>query len=141
MKIFSFTAKSAKLLSAIILLAFLVTPFATHAQFFGLPNLCPAPPDNFKEVVCVFVNILLLLVPFLASLALLAFFWGIVKFIRSAGSESAREDAKNIMFWGIIALFVMVSIWGIVQFFFQDFFGGAVGIHPFGIPQLPIFKN
>ncbi len=120
---------------------FLSVPNIASAQFLQGLFGCPVPPQNFSEVVCIFVDILLLLVPLLVGIALLVFFWGIVKFIKSAGSETARDDAKNIMFWGIIALFVMVSIWGIVQFFFQDFFGFSVGIHVFGIPQLPFFPN
>ena len=65
---------------------------------------CSLPPQNFKAVVCLLVDILLMLVPLLVGIALLVFFWGIVKFIRNAGSESAREDAKNIMFWGVVEL-------------------------------------
>jgi len=52
-----------------------------------------------------------------AALALLAFFWGLAKFIfRVGGDEKAVEEGKTIMKWGLIALFVMVSVWGIVGF-------------------------
>ena len=51
------------------------------------------------------------------GLALLAFFWGLAKFIfRVGGDEKAVEEGKRIMKWGLIALFVMVSVWGIVKF-------------------------
>ncbi len=59
------------------------------------------------------VNTLILVV---AALALLYFFWGLAKFILNAASEDAQKEGKNIMKWGIVALFVMVSIWGIVRF-------------------------
>lgn len=52
-------------------------------------------------------------IPVLFSLALLMFFWGVVKYIRSAGD---KEESKRIMWWGIIALFVMSSVWGLVYF-------------------------
>jgi hypothetical protein len=56
------------------------------------------------------------LIVVVAGLAVLYFFWGLVKFIFNAGSEEAQTEGKNIMRWGIIALFVMVSIWGLVRF-------------------------
>ena len=59
----------------------------------------------------------LILVAFSSALAL--FFWGIAKFILSAGSEEKQSEGKSIMLWGVIALFVMSSIWGIVRFLSQ----------------------
>lgn len=57
-----------------------------------------------------------LLIPIAAALALLYFFWGLAKFVLASGDEEAREKGKNIMIAGIISLFVIASIWGIVQF-------------------------
>jgi len=56
------------------------------------------------------------LLPIVVGLALLAFFWGLAKFVFAAGSEDAKEEGKRIMIWGLIALFVMVSVWGLVKF-------------------------
>jgi hypothetical protein len=50
------------------------------------------------------------------GLGLLFFFWGIAKFILAAGDESKHEEGKRLMIWGIVALFVMASVWGIVNF-------------------------
>ena len=55
-----------------------------------------------------------LLLPIVVALALLYFFWGLAKFILAAGDETARAEGKSIMIWGIVALFVMVSVWGLV---------------------------
>jgi len=118
-------------------------PLIVSATIFGFVGGgeffigCPLPPPDFRSVVCIFAEFFARLVPLLAACALLVFFWGLVKFVNNTASETVRDDAKNIMFWGIIALFVMMSIWGIVFFFFQDLFGGGVGVHPFGIPKLP----
>ncbi|PIP55934.1 MAG: hypothetical protein CO183_01225 [Candidatus Zambryskibacteria bacterium CG_4_9_14_3_um_filter_42_9] len=54
--------------------------------------------------------------PIVFALALLAFFWGLAKFILAQGNEDAKEQGKRIMIGGIIALFVMASIWGLVNF-------------------------
>ncbi len=52
------------------------------------------------------------LIPILVGLALIYFIWSTIKLITTDNSEK-REEAKKGMFWGIIALFVIVSIWGI----------------------------
>ena len=45
------------------------------------------------------------------------FFWGLAKYIRSgAGSEKAAEEGKRVMIWGVAALFIAGSIWGIITF-------------------------
>jgi len=75
----------------------------------------------------------------LAGVALLVFFWGLAKFIFYAGSTEKKDESKNIMFWGIISLFVMISVWGIVYFFQRSF--GLVApsdvVDPMDIPDWP----
>ena len=61
------------------------------------------------------------LLPVVIALALLYFFWGLAKFILAAGDEAARSEARSIMIWGVIALFVMVSVWGLVNVLVQTF--------------------
>ncbi len=58
----------------------------------------------------------------LMTLALVAFFWGLVKYIYSAGS--GKDEGKMIMVWGVVALFVMVSVWGLVKLISNTIFGG-----------------
>ena len=58
------------------------------------------------------------------TLALLFFIWGLAKFILHSGNEETIADGKMLMMWGIIALFVMTSIWGIVNFLERGFFSG-----------------
>jgi len=73
--------------------------------------------EDFFERVGGVVNSATLIV---AGIALLAFIWGLVKFISSPGGsggkddKGGRADGKKAMGWGIIAMFVMVSLWGIV---------------------------
>lgn len=64
------------------------------------------------------------LVTLFATAAMAAFFFGIVQFIWGSREGVAKqiEDGKNFMLWGLIALFVMFSVWGIVQYA-QNIFG------------------
>ncbi|MBI1974395.1 MAG: hypothetical protein HYS51_00845 [Candidatus Zambryskibacteria bacterium] len=56
------------------------------------------------------------------GMAVLVFFWGLAKFIfRIGGDEKAVAEGKRLMIWGVIALFVMVSVIGIISFMQQAF--------------------
>lgn len=48
------------------------------------------------------------------TLAIVVFFWGLVKYLWGATSENASEGL-TLMMYGVIAIFVMVSIWGIIR--------------------------
>lgn len=51
---------------------------------------------------------------FLFAVALLYFLYGVLIFIINADDEKARETGKKHMFWGVIGLFIMVSVYGIL---------------------------
>lgn len=59
-------------------------------------------------------GILDLVVPILMVLALIYFFVGLVKYIMSAGDEESKSAGRSIMINGVIALFVMAAVWGLV---------------------------
>lgn len=48
------------------------------------------------------------------SLAVIYFMWGIVQYVLSADSAEERKKSKQVMLWGILSLFFIVSMWGIV---------------------------
>ncbi len=55
------------------------------------------------------------LIPFVIALTVLWFLWGIFKFVISAGDAEGRKEAQGYIIWGVVALFVMVSVWGLVN--------------------------
>ena len=91
-------------------------------------------PQDFRGVIVLFINLLLKMLPIVFGLAILVFWWGLAKFILKAGDESAREEGKQIMKWGIVALFVIVSMWGIIGFLRSEF--SITGDGNFPIPRL-----
>ncbi len=48
------------------------------------------------------------------AVALLVFFWGLVEFIYKAGSDEGRETGKRNMLWGIVGMFIMITVYGII---------------------------
>jgi len=53
------------------------------------------------------------LIVVLIALAIVWFTWNVIKYVMSA-DEKGKEQAKSQMIWGIIALAVIVSVWGLV---------------------------
>jgi hypothetical protein len=77
---------------------------------------------TFKDFIDIFLNLIKTMIPVIAGLTLLTFFWGLAKFIMAVGGdEKAVAEGKNLMIWGILGLFVMVSIWGILHFLTNQF--------------------
>ncbi|MEX2010199.1 MAG: hypothetical protein WD874_00110 [Parcubacteria group bacterium] len=92
-------------------------------------------PTNFKELIDIFIELIRAALPVIFGLALLVFLWGLAKFIfKVGGDEKAVEDGKNLMKWGIIALFILVSFWSILALVHGD-----LGFGAFGVPFLPPF--
>lgn len=54
-----------------------------------------------------------LLIALMFVLATLLFLWGVTKFLSKADDAKEREEGKNFMIWGIIALFVMTAAWAL----------------------------
>ncbi len=91
----------------------LTTIFITGLSLVAIPVL--AAPKDFKAVIdeIIIGGLLKPLVPLLVGLAVVVFIYGVLTLILSEGGEK-KEDGKKYMFWGIIGIFVMVSVWGLV---------------------------
>lgn len=76
------------------------------------------------------------IMPLLVAVAVLIFIWNLIHFIANAGNERERETFKNYMVNAVFALFILLSIWGIVGVGTRTLFGTK----PF-IPQLPTSSN
>jgi hypothetical protein len=73
----------------------------------GVGQLTP-----IKNLVLSLGQIFNFLIPVLIAAALAVFFWGLVKYIWSQGKDS--KAGRQIMTAGLVSLFVMVSVWGII---------------------------
>lgn len=74
-----------------------------------------APDLTYVESIVVSLQeLIVILIPLVIAIGLLFFIWGIVQFILASGNEEAKDAGKRRMVWGIITLFVIVSVWGLV---------------------------
>lgn len=49
------------------------------------------------------------------AIAVVVFLYGLVEFIAGAGSEDKRQVGKRHIIWGLIGMFIMFSVFGIMQ--------------------------
>jgi uncharacterized membrane protein YidH (DUF202 family) len=80
-------------------------------------NICtlasnPLLGDLISYVTCIISKSV---IPLIFSLAIVCFVWGVVQYVINADSEEKRAKGRSFMIWGIVALAVMVSIWGLVR--------------------------
>jgi hypothetical protein len=63
----------------------------------------------------VITGILNPLIGLMFAIAIAVFIWGIVEFIWNAGSEEKRTTGKQHIIWGLVGLFIMSAVAGIIQ--------------------------
>jgi Type IV secretion system pilin len=90
-----------------------------------------ATVSSFSGLVTQLLSYVRLLIPFIIALTLLVFIWGIFKLVFAGGSEVDVKEGTKFMTWGIVSLFVMVSVWGLVRILTKTFFNDEIFI-----PQL-----
>ncbi len=56
------------------------------------------------------------LIVLLFALAMAYFVYGLVKYLLNPENEEVRKSSKSHMIWGIVGLFIMVSVFGIMNF-------------------------
>ncbi len=89
----------------------------TAAALFPFSVLAASP--SAEGVNTILNNILgasTILIQILITLAILTFGWGVVKLIFIASDPKQIKDAKGILLWGVIGIFVLSSLYGIITF-------------------------
>lgn len=86
-------------------------------------------------------NIINYIIYILMTAATVVFLWGMVKYIMTGGDEKAKETSKGIIKAGIIGLFLMVAIWGIVRALTGTFFAGSGVSESETIPKGPGYQD
>ena len=59
----------------------------------------------------------------LFALAFVYFIYGVIKFLRSSTGDKGTEriEARNSIFWGIVGMFVMFSVYALIKFVLATF--------------------
>lgn len=91
---------------------------------------------NFQELAIDIVDIFDATTAVLIVLGIVVYFYGISTNILNF-SDDGGEKVRAYFFWGIIILFVMVSIWGILRLLQSTLFGESSNAPATSIGQTP----
>lgn len=61
------------------------------------------------------------IIPLFIALALTYTIYSVVQFMAASDDSQQREEKKQQIFWGIIGLFVITSIWGLIAIIGDSF--------------------
>ena len=103
-----------KLITKIGALALVLTPAAVSAQALS-------PLTNVNQVVTRFTSLINTLTVILITLAVAWIILNVVRYLIIKGPEERKEGGLRILY-GVIGLFVIISIWGLVSIL-QNSFG------------------
>lgn len=55
------------------------------------------------------------IIGFMFAVAVVFFIYGIVEFMIGAENQEKRDVGKKHMIWGVVGMFVMISVYGIIN--------------------------
>lgn len=90
---------------------------------------------DFKDLVENFIipGLIQPVINLTIAAAVVFFLWNVFLMVKNAGDEKELEKFKQRTVWGIVALAVMVSMWGLVNFLTKS---AKLDTGPITIPTL-----
>lgn len=86
-----------------------------------LPGIASAAQINdLGDIFSFVINFINTAIPTIIALAVLVFIWGVFRYVVSS-DEEAKGKGKDLMIWGVVGLFVMISVWGLVNILSNTF--------------------
>ena len=74
---------------------------------------------DFCSVVNFILGLIGASIPILVSISVIVFVWGVFRYVIAEGED--KQKSRDVMMYGIIGLFVMVSVWGLVRVVYNTF--------------------
>lgn len=71
---------------------------------------------TFKQIVDIIIAWANKIIVILVAIAFIAMVWGFIKYVSGVRSGQSKEKAqlKNVLLAGVIGMFVITSLWGIL---------------------------
>lgn len=101
-----------------------VLAFAQGANLSGL-----------SQLVTQIGGIIAKIIPLMFAIAIVYFFWGLIQFLRGAGDPKMHDQGKMHMIYGIIAIAVMISVYGLVAWLQTNL--GVSSVTSLPLPTVP----
>ena len=68
---------------------------------------------DLKWLIGLFIDLIRRVIPLIFAMSVVVILWGITQSL--SGSDEKRTEGKAIIIWGVVGLFAMISIWGLVN--------------------------
>lgn len=116
-----------------------LVPFVVRAQ--DPPTPCADPScatDSLGSLFSYFSSMIRnYILPLLFTGAMIFFIIGIIRlFLVEGDNQAKRAEGRKFMLWGLVSMFVIFAIWGILGVVFNTF-----GITPGGTLPVPNFET
>lgn len=102
------------------IVAGVMMPLMAFAQAVA-DNCVGQNPGTINFIICKISFFISSIIPILITLGVIYFIWGVIQYA-IAKDEEAKTGGRSAMIYGLIALLVIVSIWGLVAIL-QNTFG------------------
>lgn len=102
---------------------------------FLAPLVAFAATDLISPIFTNVKEALDIVVPIAITLALIYFIWQVIQYVIAADEES-KTDKRQKMLYGVVGLFVIIAIWGLVNFI-GTYLGVSPTANPIVVPFIP----
>ncbi|PIQ92521.1 MAG: hypothetical protein COV70_00310 [Parcubacteria group bacterium CG11_big_fil_rev_8_21_14_0_20_39_22] len=123
------TKKIFKYLSYLFILPVILAPKSANGA-------CKEGYDDIECLIDGINDLLNILFPFLVGLAVFIIIFNIFVYIAQAANEEKRTEARKYVTWSVIAVFIMISIWGILAILVNTFTFSGADIKSGDIPKV-----
>lgn len=95
---------------------------------FGIPYVGKADsdPTTFATFINKIIGIINLVIPFIVGLTVFVLIFGIFRYVSAGGSEEDLSKARSLIIYGLLAILLMFSVWGIVVIIKNTIFGDTI---------------
>ncbi|PIQ31318.1 MAG: hypothetical protein COW61_03950 [Candidatus Yonathbacteria bacterium CG17_big_fil_post_rev_8_21_14_2_50_46_19] len=91
-------------------------------MYYNIAYAAPAIPvevdDTLKKINDIILNPIIVL---FFAIALIVFMAGVLKYIKNADNEKARTEGGLHIVWGIVGMFIMIAVYGILHLVAKTF--------------------
>lgn len=72
--------------------------------------------STFADLVGILIGYINLILPVLTALALVLVMYSAYRYVLKSGDSHGKGAERQAIMWGLIALFMIVSVWGLLRF-------------------------
>ncbi len=94
-----------------------------------------------STIICNIAAVLNQLIGLLFIVATLVFLWGVVQYVIAGEDEKKVGAGRKYITYGLIGLFVMLAMLGLVFAIFRTVFGVSPSVNPFSSPSVCSGQN